>query len=287
MIRRCENKAGHLSLLRNLVRELGTFKQDEKKEAAFQRGKGIRLNPNLSGWGASDGWAGYELTNDIEFSLKQPSSSRADGSQARVKARSWQYGPVPSWTCNNGPVKQNRQPHMTSIPKVTEKISPSKHTAPWMAVIKGKAVPLPAGAIARPVNYPIGYAPVKLPCPIQLQPRHQVPRGKKLNDALFKDALLELRVCAQGLVRQEDEDSILMPPPSSRPIRPRKPPQRYSSSSLERWPDVPISCICKNNTHTGFCASQWPSPRGMCNHLANAWAENASALSSAGNIGKT
>uniref|UniRef100_A0A183CD57 ATP-dependent DNA helicase n=1 Tax=Globodera pallida TaxID=36090 RepID=A0A183CD57_GLOPA len=46
-----------------------------------------------------------------------------------------------------------------------------------------------------------------------------------------------------------------MPPPSSRPTRQRKAPQRYSSSSLERWPDVPISCHCKNNTHTGFCAS--------------------------------
>uniref|UniRef100_A0A183CCM3 ATP-dependent DNA helicase n=1 Tax=Globodera pallida TaxID=36090 RepID=A0A183CCM3_GLOPA len=53
----------------------------------------------------------------------------------------------------------------------------------------------------------------------------------------------------------EEDDSILMPPPRRRSTRLRKAPLRFSSSSLERWPDVPISCNCKNNTHTGYCAS--------------------------------
>uniref|UniRef100_A0A183C0L0 ATP-dependent DNA helicase n=1 Tax=Globodera pallida TaxID=36090 RepID=A0A183C0L0_GLOPA len=158
-MRRCGNKAGHLSLLRNFVRELLAFKLEEKKEAAFQRGQGIGLNPNLAGWGAFDAWEGYEPTNDLESPKK---------------------------------VQQNKQPRMDVIPKASE--SPCKPPAPWMTFIKGKAVPLPTAAVAKPVNYPIGYAPVKLPCPIRLQRRHQVSRGKKLPDAVCKAERLELRL---------------------------------------------------------------------------------------------
>uniref|UniRef100_A0A914H992 Helitron helicase-like domain-containing protein n=1 Tax=Globodera rostochiensis TaxID=31243 RepID=A0A914H992_GLORO len=352
MIGRCGNKAGHLSLLRNLVRDLWTFKLEEKKEAAFQRGQGIGLNPNLRGWGVSDAWAGYEPTNNIETPKKQPSSFRVGPLKAPIKARSWQNGPVSSWSFNNGPVglapqpknsvlllkvKQIKQPRMDLIPKASERMSPSKLSAPWMTVIKGKAVPMSSRAAPKPVNYPLGYLkhyvavvypvivlnarPTRLRCgknalllgPSRLQHRYQVQRKKELEDELPTAAQLGQRVpltpvptsaCVQqqlsisvegaaaptgtstgrgtSRVRSaqtgrfektfppihydadglcvapqttEELTSILMPPPSGRPTRQRKLPQRYSSISLERWPDVPISCHCKNNTHTGFCAS--------------------------------
>uniref|UniRef100_A0A914HAT8 ATP-dependent DNA helicase n=1 Tax=Globodera rostochiensis TaxID=31243 RepID=A0A914HAT8_GLORO len=93
------------------------------------------------------------------------------------------------------------------------------------------------------------------------------PRSRSAQTGRFKKNLLPIQYDGDGLcvapctaedisfTTEENEDSILMPPPISRATRQRKPPQRYSSSSLDRWPDVPISCICKNNTHTGFCAS--------------------------------
>uniref|UniRef100_A0A183C0L1 ATP-dependent DNA helicase n=1 Tax=Globodera pallida TaxID=36090 RepID=A0A183C0L1_GLOPA len=70
------------------------------------------------------------------------------------------------------------------------------------------------------------------------------------------DGLCVAPCTAQELsVPAEEDDRILMPPPRRRSTRLRKAPLRFSSSSLERWPDVPISCKCKNNTHTGYCAS--------------------------------
>uniref|UniRef100_A0A183C4Y9 ATP-dependent DNA helicase n=1 Tax=Globodera pallida TaxID=36090 RepID=A0A183C4Y9_GLOPA len=66
-------------------------------------------------------------------------------------------------------------------------------------------------------------------------------RGAEEEDSIFAPAAVD--------------ESILMPPPRRRSTRQRKAPQRYSSSSLERWPDFPISRNCKNNSHTGFCAS--------------------------------
>uniref|UniRef100_A0A183BNP0 ATP-dependent DNA helicase n=1 Tax=Globodera pallida TaxID=36090 RepID=A0A183BNP0_GLOPA len=58
MIARCGNKGGHLSLMRNFVRELLTFKLEEQKEAAQQRGEGIGLKTPMD-WPISDngGWA--------------------------------------------------------------------------------------------------------------------------------------------------------------------------------------------------------------------------------------
>ncbi|KAI3410420.1 hypothetical protein GPALN_004522 [Globodera pallida] len=58
MIARCGNKAGHLSLMRNFVRELLPFKLEEQKEAAQQRGEGIGLKTPMD-WPISDngGWA--------------------------------------------------------------------------------------------------------------------------------------------------------------------------------------------------------------------------------------
>uniref|UniRef100_A0A183CLH7 ATP-dependent DNA helicase n=1 Tax=Globodera pallida TaxID=36090 RepID=A0A183CLH7_GLOPA len=242
MIRRCGNKAGHLSLLRNLVRELLEFKLEEKKEAAFQRGQGIGLNANLAGWDVFDAWAGYEPTNDSELQKK---------------------------------VKQHKKPRMDVIPKASERISPRKPPASWMTVIKGKAVPQSSQAAPKPVTYPLGYEPVKQTKMLRggglsrdrakreadkarMRQRRsadgadstptpsQSPKGKRVGRRTAHS-----RIAGAA----KEEDNILMPPPSSRPTRQRKAPQRYSSSSLERWPDVPISCICKNNTHTGFCAS--------------------------------
>ncbi|KAI3411732.1 hypothetical protein GPALN_001799 [Globodera pallida] len=53
MISRCGNKAGHLSLLHNFVRELWEFKLEGQKEARQQRGEGIGIKtPTV--WRASD-----------------------------------------------------------------------------------------------------------------------------------------------------------------------------------------------------------------------------------------
>uniref|UniRef100_A0A183BLD2 ATP-dependent DNA helicase n=1 Tax=Globodera pallida TaxID=36090 RepID=A0A183BLD2_GLOPA len=238
MIRRCGNKAGHLSLLRNLVRELCMFKVEEKKEEAHQRGEGIGLNPNLAGWGAADGWAGYELTNHIEFTPKQPSSSRVGVSRDRIKARSWQPGPVSSWPFRNGPVglapvKQNMAPRKALIPKVTEQITSSKPPAPWMTVIKGKAVPLSSRAAPKPVPYPLGRLkcyvagayhgivpnarPTKLRCGktalltglIRLQRHPQVPMKKELEDELPRAAQLGLLLVHAQAYRPFAEQTVI------------------------------------------------------------------------------
>uniref|UniRef100_A0A183C4Z0 ATP-dependent DNA helicase n=1 Tax=Globodera pallida TaxID=36090 RepID=A0A183C4Z0_GLOPA len=286
-MRRCGNKAGHLSLLRNFVRELLAFKLEEKKEAAFQRGQGIGLNPNLAGWGTFDAWAGYEPTNDFESPKKHPSSSRVGASQARSKARSWQNGPVSSWTFRNGPVNQTKQPRKDVIPKASEQMSTCKPSAPWMTVIKGKQTKmLRGGGISRDRAKREAHkarmrqrrsAPVQLSGSEQqqLSPRVEAtaattgtptgsgtPRARSAQTGPFPpihydaDGLCVAPHTAEELsIPAEEGDSILMPPPSGRPTRQRKPPQRYSSTSLQHWPDVPISCHCKNNTHTGFCAS--------------------------------
>uniref|UniRef100_A0A183BU64 ATP-dependent DNA helicase n=1 Tax=Globodera pallida TaxID=36090 RepID=A0A183BU64_GLOPA len=274
MIHRCGNKAGHLSLLRNMVRELYAFILEEKKEAAFQRGEGIGLNPNLAGWGCSDGWAGYEPTNNNGFPQKQPSSSSVGGSRDQSKARNRNKA-VTSWTLNNGPVglapvQQPKQKLMPWIPKQTERISPAKHSGPWMTMINGKAVPLSSGALAKPVNYPVGYAPVKQTKKLRgggISRDRAKREAHKAKMRQIRAAIPPIQYDADGLsvvpaftaeansVPAEEDDNILMPPPSSRPKRQRKCPQRYSSSALEHWPDVPITCHCKNTSHTGFCAS--------------------------------
>uniref|UniRef100_A0A183CC21 ATP-dependent DNA helicase n=1 Tax=Globodera pallida TaxID=36090 RepID=A0A183CC21_GLOPA len=280
MIQRCGNKAGHLSLLRNLARDLCMFKVEEKTEEAHQRGQGIGLNPNLSGWGTSDGWADFESSNtDTAWFSATDYATRKNCMRAKWASCN---GPVSSWILSNGPVNQNKQKPMPWIPSVPEREAPPKHSAaPWMTVIKGKVVPVPHAAVSTPVLFPIGYAPIELPKPLRgkgvsrehakrtahtehmRQPKTLRGGGvsrerAKLVSSIQYDAdglSVDPRTTEAISISAEEEDNILMQPPSNRPKRQRKAPQRYSSSSLERWPDAPISCICKNNTHTGFCAS--------------------------------
>uniref|UniRef100_A0A183CMG6 ATP-dependent DNA helicase n=1 Tax=Globodera pallida TaxID=36090 RepID=A0A183CMG6_GLOPA len=173
---------------------------------------------------------------------------------------------------------------MVRKPIVTKQKKGPKHPVQWMAIVKGKAVPQPSGAVPKPVNYPIGYAPVTPPKTLRgggvsrerakreakkaqtRQTRAAAGTNSNPTTAPSPTGIPSIQYDGDGLcvapcmveessVPTEEEDSILMPPPKMRSTRQRKPPQRYSSSSFERWPDVPISCICKNNTHTGFCAS--------------------------------
>ncbi|KAI3407837.1 hypothetical protein GPALN_013466 [Globodera pallida] len=153
MIQRCGNKAGHLSLLRNLARELCMFKVEERREAAYQRGEGIGLNPNLSGWGTSDGWADLKPSNtdNAWFSATDFAPQK---SCIRAKWASCN-GPVSSWTLSNGPVglapvKQSKQKPLLQKLKVPERKSPPRHSAPWMTVIKGKLpTSLRGGGVSR------------------------------------------------------------------------------------------------------------------------------------------
>uniref|UniRef100_A0A183C837 Helitron_like_N domain-containing protein n=1 Tax=Globodera pallida TaxID=36090 RepID=A0A183C837_GLOPA len=196
-------------------------------------------------------------------------------------------GPIGTWTYTTTPiglepVKQTKQKFMVQNPIVTELKKAPKQPAQWMGITNGKVVPLRSGAAPKLVNGPIGYAPVKLQKSLrgravsfervkraskEEQMRHPKSlrgggvsreRAKPIPPIQYDaDGLSVALICTpveELSAPAEEEDSLLMPPPR-RSTRLRKAPQRYSSSSLERWPDVPISCICKNNTHAGFCAS--------------------------------
>uniref|UniRef100_A0A914H8H6 ATP-dependent DNA helicase n=1 Tax=Globodera rostochiensis TaxID=31243 RepID=A0A914H8H6_GLORO len=314
-------------------------------------------------WDSScrDGWQGVELSKET-FSSKWGNKSKWDPNSfdnawftptpfATRKSCGWAKwvsctGPVSSWILRTGPVglapvKQNKQMPLPRSTKVTNRITPSKHSGPWMTVVKGKqtnklrgggvsrdrakreakkaqvqqkrsgpstvnsytlfvlhfllysrrnqlgSLPISefqrAKAAASPSSLPISFvspaAPPSGECVVQhasvSSPAASIettistgtPRARSALSGRFEKTFPRIHYDADGLsvapctpaersILADEEENILMPPPICRPTRQRKPPRRYSSSSLERWPDVPITCQCKNNTHTGFCASQ-------------------------------
>uniref|UniRef100_A0A183CQ88 Nanos-type domain-containing protein n=1 Tax=Globodera pallida TaxID=36090 RepID=A0A183CQ88_GLOPA len=87
MIERCANKAGHLSLMRNLVRDMWAFKVDEKKELAHQRGKGIGLKTPMR-WPVNDN--GSEGTNCSYYCPPEASLPTNCHNKQLVSSCSWQ-----------------------------------------------------------------------------------------------------------------------------------------------------------------------------------------------------
>uniref|UniRef100_A0A183BU63 ATP-dependent DNA helicase n=1 Tax=Globodera pallida TaxID=36090 RepID=A0A183BU63_GLOPA len=274
------NKLGYMSFLRQLVNEMLQFRSAAALEERHQRGQGICVSPGIRGWDEFDGWQGIEFTEpELAACNKRAPQQKPDFatscSLSDNKKRN-SCGPIGPWSYSTtpiglDPVTQTKQKCMIQQPLVREHKKRPKQHAQWMAIVNGKAVPLPSGAVATPVSYPIGYAPVKPPKLLRgggISRERAKREAKKAQTRQRRSAANLIHYDADGLCvapctvednsipAEEEEDSILMPPPRNRPTRQRKAPLRYSSSSLERWPDVPISCICKINTHNGFCASQ-------------------------------
>uniref|UniRef100_A0A183CF38 ANK_REP_REGION domain-containing protein n=1 Tax=Globodera pallida TaxID=36090 RepID=A0A183CF38_GLOPA len=172
------NAVGHVSLLRNMVNDLQECSRLARVVKCQQPIK-------VPAWESAshDGWEGMELPKEA-FSSKWVTKSQWDpngfdnawfsktafatrNNRARAKWDSCS-GPISSWTLSNGPVglapvKLNKVHRIARSPKASERISPPKHSAPWMTVIKGKAIPLLHGAAANATAYPVGYAPIKRP----------------------------------------------------------------------------------------------------------------------------
>uniref|UniRef100_A0A183CN26 ATP-dependent DNA helicase n=1 Tax=Globodera pallida TaxID=36090 RepID=A0A183CN26_GLOPA len=307
------NKLGYMSFLRQLVNEMLQFRSAAALEERRLRGHGICVSPGTRGWDEFDGWQGIEFPaselTTIKAKVQQQPDFAASFSLSANKSRSTRSsfrwlncsGPIASWTHSTtpiglAPVKHPKQECLVRKPIVPEHKKGLKQPAQWMAIVKGKAVPLPSGAARKPVEFPIGYAPIELAkslrgggsrerlmAPIRLQCRCQAPQGKRLDEELHTTAQLPQQLL-HPLLHQRFHILLLLPPQmdahkrnspyllqaqprlqehqlaAANPVRALHKQavlkKRYSSSSLERWPDVPISCICKNNTHTGFCASQ-------------------------------
>uniref|UniRef100_A0A183C5F3 TSL-kinase interacting protein 1-like n=1 Tax=Globodera pallida TaxID=36090 RepID=A0A183C5F3_GLOPA len=117
MIARCSNKAGHLSLMRNMVRDMWAFKMDEKKEKALQRGKGIGLKMPMN-WPESDngGWADATKL----FGCDKPSNPTTRTAQREI------IGLAP------------KAPTVATIVRPKQVCQPTVITNSWYQVVRGK-----------------------------------------------------------------------------------------------------------------------------------------------------
>uniref|UniRef100_A0A183CJY4 ATP-dependent DNA helicase n=1 Tax=Globodera pallida TaxID=36090 RepID=A0A183CJY4_GLOPA len=173
------NKLGYTSFLRQLVNEMLQFRSAAALEERRQRGQGICVSPGTRGWGEFDGWQDIEFPQSelSAFNKEKPQQNPAFATSCSLSANkrrstrsSFRWlncsGPIGTWTHTTtpiglAPVKQTNQ--KIQKPIVPEHNKSPKQLAQWMAIVKGKAVPLPSAAAPKLVNYPIGYAPVKLP----------------------------------------------------------------------------------------------------------------------------
>uniref|UniRef100_A0A183BU62 ATP-dependent DNA helicase n=1 Tax=Globodera pallida TaxID=36090 RepID=A0A183BU62_GLOPA len=224
------NKLGYMSFLRQLVNEMQQFNSAAALEERRQRGLGICVSPGARGWD--------------EFDVAQLHLGLAALLPLDLILNQSLYG---AGVCRV--IDQNERQRRTGCGKSARLTSTIRlahhHQVHWKKELEG--------ALPNAAQLPQRVAGQSFVCLSMLESTLAIPQIQY--DA---DGLCVAPICTadENTVSTEEEDAILMPPPISRPTRQRKPPQRYSSSSLEHWPDVALSCHCKNNTHTGFCASQ-------------------------------
>uniref|UniRef100_A0A183C069 ATP-dependent DNA helicase n=1 Tax=Globodera pallida TaxID=36090 RepID=A0A183C069_GLOPA len=252
------NKLGYMSFLRQLVNEMLQFRSAAALEERRQRGQGICVSPGTKGWGEFDGWQDIELPASELASvnkwkpLQKPdfaTSCSLSANKSRNTRSTFRWlncsGPIGTWThCTTpiglDPVKRTKQKCSIRKAIVPEHTKGPKQSDQWMAIVKGKLQKSLRGGGSRDRAKRDAH-------------KAQMRQKRSADDPKLPSSL-SLSHTGRKVERKE-QDTILMPPPSIRPTRQRKAPQRYLSSSLEHWPDAPITCICKNNTHTGFCAS--------------------------------